>query len=123
VTKARLRVLKIPTTPILQKEGVSRTMVSVKMPSLTLSQLRNTGRLLAWLRAGKTIELRERDRVIANIVAVKEARIPGTQEPSRSSGKVRRDLGRILRRVDRLPVLEDRTPDEIINYDKDGLPR
>jgi antitoxin (DNA-binding transcriptional repressor) of toxin-antitoxin stability system len=40
------------------------------MRSITLSQLRDTKRLLAWLRAGKTVELRERNRVIAHIVPV-----------------------------------------------------
>ena len=38
------------------------------MPSINIRQLRDTKRLKAWLRAGKTVELRERDRVIARIV-------------------------------------------------------
>jgi antitoxin (DNA-binding transcriptional repressor) of toxin-antitoxin stability system len=38
------------------------------MPSVNLRQLRDTRRLKAWLRAGSTVELRERDRVIARIV-------------------------------------------------------
>jgi antitoxin (DNA-binding transcriptional repressor) of toxin-antitoxin stability system len=38
------------------------------MPSINLRQLRDTRRLKAWLRAGKTVELRDRDRVIARIV-------------------------------------------------------
>jgi antitoxin (DNA-binding transcriptional repressor) of toxin-antitoxin stability system len=38
------------------------------MHSLNLRQLRDTRRLKAWLRAGNTVELRERDRVIARIV-------------------------------------------------------
>jgi antitoxin (DNA-binding transcriptional repressor) of toxin-antitoxin stability system len=38
------------------------------MPSVNIRQLRDTRRLKAWLRAGKRVELRERDRVIANIV-------------------------------------------------------
>jgi antitoxin (DNA-binding transcriptional repressor) of toxin-antitoxin stability system len=37
-------------------------------PSVNIRQLRDTRRLKAWLRAGKTVELRERDRVIAHIV-------------------------------------------------------
>ncbi|MGC2324193.1 MAG: hypothetical protein WA463_16290 [Terriglobales bacterium] len=38
------------------------------MPSINIRQLRDTKRLKAWLRAGKTVELRDRDRVIARIV-------------------------------------------------------
>ena len=40
----------------------------VSMPSVNIRQLRDTKKLKAWLRAGKTVELRERDRVIARIV-------------------------------------------------------
>jgi hypothetical protein len=45
------------------------------MPSVNIRQLRDTRRLKAWLRSGKTVELRERDRVIAHIV-------PETEEQS-----------------------------------------
>jgi len=38
------------------------------MPSVNIRQLRDTRKLKAWLRAGRTIELRERDKVIARIV-------------------------------------------------------
>ena len=38
------------------------------MPSITIRQLRDTRRLKAWLRQGKTVELCERDRLIARIV-------------------------------------------------------
>lgn len=38
------------------------------MPSVNLRQLRDTRQLKAWLRAGETVELRERDRVLAKIV-------------------------------------------------------
>jgi antitoxin (DNA-binding transcriptional repressor) of toxin-antitoxin stability system len=40
----------------------------VFMPSVNMRQLRDTKKLKTWLRAGKTVELRERDRVIARIV-------------------------------------------------------
>jgi antitoxin (DNA-binding transcriptional repressor) of toxin-antitoxin stability system len=46
------------------------------MPSLNLRQLRDTRRLKAWLRAGNTVELRERDRVIAHIVPEKPEEKP-----------------------------------------------
>ncbi len=42
------------------------------MPSVNMRQLRDTRRLKAWLRAGKTVELRERDRLIARIVPEKQ---------------------------------------------------
>jgi antitoxin (DNA-binding transcriptional repressor) of toxin-antitoxin stability system len=45
------------------------------MYSVNIRQLRDTRRLKTWLRAGSTVELRERDRVIARIV-------PEKQEPS-----------------------------------------
>lgn len=38
------------------------------MPSVNMRQLRDTKKLKTWLRAGKTVELRERDRVIGRIV-------------------------------------------------------
>ena len=38
------------------------------MPTINLRQLRDTRQLKSWLKAGKTVELRERDRVIARIV-------------------------------------------------------
>jgi antitoxin VapB len=36
--------------------------------------------------------------------------------------KMRRELDEILHRVDQLPVLDDRSPEEIIGYDENGLP-
>jgi antitoxin (DNA-binding transcriptional repressor) of toxin-antitoxin stability system len=38
------------------------------MPSVNMRQLRDTRRLKAWLRAGTTVELRDREKVIARIV-------------------------------------------------------
>jgi antitoxin (DNA-binding transcriptional repressor) of toxin-antitoxin stability system len=38
------------------------------MPSVNLRQLRNTRQLNAWLKAGETVELRERDTVLGRIV-------------------------------------------------------
>jgi len=46
------------------------------MPSVNLRQLRDTRRLKAWLRAGSTVELRERDKVIARIVPEKAEEKP-----------------------------------------------
>lgn len=38
------------------------------MPSINIRELRDTKRLKSWLRAGKIVELRERDQVIGRIV-------------------------------------------------------
>jgi antitoxin (DNA-binding transcriptional repressor) of toxin-antitoxin stability system len=46
------------------------------MPSVNMRELRDTRRLKAWLRAGNTVELRERDRIIARIVPEKPAQSP-----------------------------------------------
>jgi antitoxin VapB len=36
---------------------------------------------------------------------------------------IRAQLEEILDRVDRLPILDSRSPDEILGYDEHGLPR
>ncbi len=51
------------------------------MPSLNLRQLRDTRRLKSWLRAGNTVELRERDRVIARIVPANHPDAPRAEWP------------------------------------------
>ena len=48
----------------------------VCMPSVNIRQLRDTKKLKAWLRAGETVELRERDRLIARIVPEKQEEKP-----------------------------------------------
>ncbi len=40
----------------------------VSMPSVNMRQLRDTKKLKSWLRSGKTVELRERNRLIARII-------------------------------------------------------
>lgn len=46
------------------------------MASVNIRELRNTRRLKAWLRAGETVELRDRQQVIARIVPEKQTRKP-----------------------------------------------
>ena len=41
----------------------------------------------------------------------------------RQAKDLREDVDEILRRVDALPILDERSSDEIIGYDEDGLPR
>jgi len=42
------------------------------MPSINMRELRDTRRLKAWLRAGKTVELRERQDLVARIVPAQQ---------------------------------------------------
>lgn len=41
------------------------------MASINLRELRNTRQLKAWLKAGETVELRERDTVLGQIIPEK----------------------------------------------------
>ena len=43
---------------------------------MNIRQLRNTRRLKAWLQAGETVELRERDRVLGRIVPAGSTAMP-----------------------------------------------
>jgi antitoxin VapB len=38
------------------------------------------------------------------------------------SGRVREELRAIRARMERYPVLDDRSPDEILGYDENGIP-
>ena len=50
----------------------------IDMPSVNIRQLRDTRRLKAWLQAGQTVELRERDRVLGRIVPASSSTVqPG----------------------------------------------
>jgi antitoxin (DNA-binding transcriptional repressor) of toxin-antitoxin stability system len=46
------------------------------MPTMNMRQLRDTRRLKAWLKAGKTVELKDRDRVIGRIVPERPQEAP-----------------------------------------------
>ena len=46
---------------------------------------------------------------------------PATRNPQQA--KMMRDMRAILKRVDAMPVLDHRGPDEILGYGEDGLPR
>jgi antitoxin (DNA-binding transcriptional repressor) of toxin-antitoxin stability system len=76
------------------------------MPSLNLRQLRDTRRLKSWLRAGNTVELRERNRVIARIVPASQS-VPPLGEWPDFEARAKKILGdRILPGADL--VIEER---------------
>lgn len=66
-----------------------------------MRQLRDTRRLKTLLRAGKTVELRDRDHVIGRVVPVNEAR-PAVQWPD-FAARAKKIFGdRVLDSVDML---------------------
>lgn len=44
------------------------------------------------------------------------------RKTGRDPAAIRAEIDRIVAEVARLPVLDDRTPDEILGYDEKGLP-
>ena len=74
------------------------------MPSVNIRQLRDTRRLKAWLRAGKTVELRERDRLIAHIVPENEQPKTKVEWPDFATRRKKMFGDRIFPNV----ILEDR---------------
>ena len=75
------------------------------MPTINIRQLRDTPRLKAWLRSGKTVELRERNRLIGRIVP---AAPPAAKRPWPDFAAMRRKIigDRILPGADL--VIEER---------------
>jgi len=75
------------------------------MPSINLRQLRDTRQLKAWLEAGETVELRERNKVLGKIVPEEPAK-PPVEWPD-FEARARKIFGdRIIPAVDSL--IEDR---------------
>jgi antitoxin (DNA-binding transcriptional repressor) of toxin-antitoxin stability system len=73
------------------------------VPSVNIRELRDSKQLKEWLRAGKTVELRERNEVIGEIVPKRREPKP-VQYPD-FAARAKKTLGdRILPN----PVLEDR---------------
>jgi hypothetical protein len=62
------------------------------MPSVNLRQLRDTRQLKAWLKAGKTVELRERDKVLGRIVP-EPAELAHPKEMPDFEARLKRNFG------------------------------
>jgi antitoxin (DNA-binding transcriptional repressor) of toxin-antitoxin stability system len=76
----------------------------VIMPSVNIRELRDTKRLKTWLRAGKTVELRERNKLIAKIVPEKDESKRPVQLPDFAARRKAMFGDRIFPNV----ILEDR---------------
>jgi antitoxin (DNA-binding transcriptional repressor) of toxin-antitoxin stability system len=74
----------------------------MNMHSMNIRQLRETRRLKSLLRAGKTVELRDRDRVIARIVPEKRDEERPVQYPDFAARRKKIFGDRVLPIVDDL---------------------
>jgi len=72
------------------------------MPSINIRQLRDTRKLKEWLRKGNTIELRERERVIAHIVPQKGISHTSREWPDFAARSLEIFKGRMLPGADLL---------------------
>lgn len=71
------------------------------MPSINLRELRDTKQLKAWLAAGQTVELRERNQVLGRIVPERKA--SGASEWPDFDARLRRIYGdKVLPAVEEL---------------------
>jgi len=65
------------------------------MPSMNIRQLRDTRRLKTWLQAGKTVELRERNRVLGRIVPESSSTVQPQEWPD-FAARVKKIFGKRL---------------------------
>lgn len=61
-------MLGLARPPFPEAALCHRVWHNKRMPSINMRGLRDTKQLKAWLRAGHTVELRERDQVLGRIV-------------------------------------------------------
>jgi len=73
-------------------------------------------------RLAREIASKTGESLTAAIQKALEERLERLRSQSRSQ-ILASQLEEILRRVDRLPILDERTADEILGYDEHGLPR
>jgi antitoxin (DNA-binding transcriptional repressor) of toxin-antitoxin stability system len=75
------------------------------MPSVNLRQLRDTRQIKEWLRAGETVEVRERNEVLGKIVPERPSISP-SEWPNAADRRKRIFGDRVIPAVDTL--IEDR---------------
>jgi len=73
-------------------------------------------------RLAREIAERTGDSLTGAIQKALEERLDRLKQQRRSQ-ILASQLEEILHRVDQLPILDSRTPDEILGYDEHGLPR
>jgi antitoxin VapB len=73
-------------------------------------------------RLAREVAAKTGESLTSAIQKALEERLERLKQQHRSN-IVAGQLEEILRRVDQLPVLDSRTPEEILGYDEHGLPR
>jgi antitoxin VapB len=73
-------------------------------------------------RLAREIASKTGDSITGSIEKALEEKLDQVNR-DRSRRNLMSQLDEILQRMDRLPVLDSRTPEEIIGYDEHGLPR
>jgi antitoxin VapB len=73
-------------------------------------------------RLAREIAARTGESLTGAIQTALQERLERLSRPQQNRN-VTNQLREILRRVDRLPILDSRSPDEIVGYDENGLPR
>ena len=73
-------------------------------------------------RLAREIAARTGESLTGAIQTALQERLERLSRPQQNRN-VTNQLREILRRVDRLPILNSRSPDEIVGYDENGLPR
>ena len=95
---------------------VEKTLASTSTPRLMALSIKNpeADRLARKLARATGESLTD-----AVLTAVRERLV---RETGRNPDTFEADIARIVAEVARLPILDDRTPEEIIGYDENGLP-
>jgi antitoxin VapB len=73
-------------------------------------------------RLAREIAVKTGDSITGTIEKALEERLERVDR-ERGRRNLMNQLQEILHRMDQLPILDSRTPDEIIGYDEHGLPR
>lgn len=87
------------------------------MPSLTLRDVPEP--LHRWLKQQAQAHHRSVNKEVVSLLETLSATAPAA---ARSAEERRAAIDEISRRCAAMPVLDDRTPDEIVGYDENGLP-
>jgi len=109
-------------TFVLGANGPAGILIYVSILWSTISVMALSIKSIETERLAREVAAKTGESLTSAIQKALEERLSRLKQERRSQ-IVASQLEEILRRVDRLPVLDSRTPDEILGYDENGLPR